>query len=107
MKLESGRTLRPRNNLVYVRLEKQQEGVTAAGVILLPDEERQASFGQVVAVGPGELVRKGSRKGGRIPVCVEPGERVVFNKYGGATIRVEGEDLLVINEEHVLGAVES
>lgn len=107
MKLKSGGTLRPRDNLVYVREDKDKEERTATGIIIPAGHgDKQAKFGTVVAVGPGEVLRKGPRKGERMPVCVEPGKCVVFNKYGGSKISVDGEELLVIHEEHVLGAVE-
>jgi chaperonin GroES len=106
MRLESGRTLRPRNNLVYIKLDKEKEERLSSGLVVLPDEDKKVSYGTVVAVGLGKLIEEGPREGQRIPVEVSPGDQVVFSKYGGTTIRIDGEDLLVIQEEHVLGAVE-
>jgi chaperonin GroES len=71
--------------------------VTATGIVLPDTAQEKPQRGEVLAVGPGRL-----DEGERIPVDLVVGDTVVFTKYGGTEVRVDGEDLLILRESDVL-----
>jgi chaperonin GroES len=71
--------------------------VTPTGIVLPDTAQEKPQRGEVLAVGPGRL-----DEGERIPVDLVAGDTVVFTKYGGTEVRVDGEDLLILRESDVL-----
>jgi chaperonin GroES len=93
--------IRPLNDRILVkRLEEEQ---TTAGGIIIPDTAKEKpAEGEIIAVGPGKL----NDNGERIAIDLKPGDRVLFSKYGGTDVRIEGQDYLIMREDDILGVVE-
>ncbi|MGV8075329.1 MAG: co-chaperone GroES [Syntrophobacteraceae bacterium] len=93
--------LRPLNDRVVVkRLEEEQK---TAGGIIIPDTAKEKPIqGEVTAVGNGKLMEDGKRQ----PLDVKVGDRVLFGKYAGTDIKVEGDELLIMREDDILAIVE-
>ena len=86
----------PLHDRVIIRRIEEKESVK--GGIIIPDTAKEKpQEGEVIAVGAGKL-----EKGQRIPLDVEVGDRVLFGKYGGTDIKIEGEELLILREEEIL-----
>ena len=93
--------LRPLHDRVIVkRLENETK--TASGIVIPDNAAEKPDQGEVLAVGPG----KRNDKGELIAVGVAVGDRVLFGKYSGQTVKVEGEELLVMREEDIMAVVE-
>ena len=88
------------DRLVVKAIEAEQ--TTASGLVLPDTAQEKPSRGTVVAVGEGRY-----EDGKRIPLEVTVGDEVIYSKYGGTEIKVDGEDLLVLRESDVLARVES
>jgi chaperonin GroES len=93
--------LKPLGDHVVVR-PKEQEEVTSGG-ILLPDTARKRPFeGEVIAVGSGRVLKDGTRA----PLSLKVGDIVVYARYAGTEVRVNGEDLIIIDEDSVMAIKE-
>ena len=88
------------DRLIVEPLEEEQ--VTVGGIVLPDTALEKPQRGQVVAVGPGA---RNSETGERIPMDIADGDQVVFSKYGGTEIRIEGTDYLILRESDVLAKV--
>ena len=88
------------DRLIVEPLEEEQ--MTAGGIVLPDTALEKPQRGQVVAVGPGA---RNSETGERIPMDIAEGDQVVFSKYGGTEIRIEGTDYLILRESDVLAKV--
>ena len=94
--------IRPLHDRVIVkRLEEERK--TASGIVIPDTAAEKPDQGEIVAVGPG----KRDDKGARIAMDLKAGDRVLFGKYAGQTVKVEGEELLVMREEDIMGVVEA
>ena len=94
-------SLRPLHDRVIVeRLE--QETKTASGIVLPEGAAEKPDQGKVVAVGNGKILEDGKVR----PLDVKVGDTVLFGKYSGQTVKVEGDELLVMREEDIMGVVE-
>lgn len=94
-------TLNPLDDRVVVQPLEAEE--TTAGGIVLPDAAREKQQrGKVVAVGPGRLLDSGER----CAVSVSVGDEVLFGKYGGTEIEVDGTDVKILRESDILAKVE-
>ena len=82
----------------------EEEATTASGIVLPDTAKEKPQRGEVIAVGEGRFDDDGEK---RIPVDVAQGDTVLYSKYGGTEITVDGEDLLVLRESDVLAKVES
>jgi chaperonin GroES len=93
--------LRPLHDRVLVtRLE---EGEQRQGGIIIPDTAKEKpQQAEVVAVGNGKLLENGERTS----VEVKPGERILFGKYSGSEIKIEGKEYLILKEDEILGVLE-
>jgi chaperonin GroES len=78
------------------------ESTTASGLVIPDTAKEKPQEGTVLAVGPGRF-----EDGNRVPLDVKVGDKVLYSKYGGTEIKVEGEDLLVLRESDVLAKIES
>ena len=93
--------IRPLHDRVVVR--RVEEDATSAGGIVLPDTaSEKPSQGDVLAVGPGKVLDDGSVRA----VDLNVGDRVVFGQYGGSTVKVDGEELLILSENEIFGVLE-
>jgi chaperonin GroES len=93
--------IRPLHDRVIVkRIEEEKK---SAGGIVIPDTAAEKpEQGEILAVGKG----KKDDKGKLIPIDVKVGDRVLFGKYSGQTVRVKGDELLVMREEDIMGVIE-
>ena len=94
--------IRPLHDRLVVR--RLEETTTSAGGIVLPDSAAEKpSQGEVLAVGPGKLLDNGDVRAPDVKV----GDKVLFGQYGGSTVKIDGEELLILNESEVFGVLES
>ena len=93
--------LKPLGDRLIVRAIEEEE-TTASGIVLPDTAKEKPQRGEVIAVGDGAFDDSGNRK----PVDDKEGETVLYSKYGGTEIKVEGEDLLVLRESDVLAKVQ-
>jgi chaperonin GroES len=92
--------IRPLHDRVIVR--RMEEERTSAGGIVIPDSATEKPVqGEVVAVGKGKILENGEVR----PLDVKVGDKVLFTKYGGSEIKIDGEDLLVMREDDITGVV--
>ena len=92
---------KPLHDRIAVRRVEQDE--KTAGGILIPDTAKEKPIqGEVVAVGPGERGEDGKLH----PLDVKPGDRVLFGKWSGTEVRIEGEEILILKESDIMGIVE-
>jgi chaperonin GroES len=83
-----------------VLLRRVEEGETIRGGIILPDSAKEKpQEGEVISVGKG----KSNDEGKVFPLDVKAGDRVLFGKYAGTEIKIDGEEFLILREEEVLG----
>jgi chaperonin GroES len=79
-------------------VKRIEEKETVKGGIIIPDSAKEKPMeGEVIAVGSGKR-----EKGELIPLDVKPGDRVLFGKYGGTEIKLDGEEFLILREEEIL-----
>jgi chaperonin GroES len=81
----------------------EEEATTASGIVLPDTAKEKPQKGKVIAVGEGRYDDDGDK---RIPLDVSKGDEVLYSKYGGTEITIDGEDLLVLRESDVLAKVE-
>jgi chaperonin GroES len=93
--------LKPLGDRLLVRPVEEEE-TTASGIVLPDTAKEKPQKGEVLAVGDGKLDDEGKR----IKLDVSKGDEVLYSKYGGTEITVDGEDLLVLRESDVLAIVE-
>ncbi|UAB78263.1 co-chaperone GroES [Erythrobacter sp. SCSIO 43205] len=91
---------RPLHDRVLVR-RIEADTKTAGGIIIPDSAQEKPSEGEVVAVGEG--VRDDD--GDRIPLDVKAGDRVLFGKWGGTEVKIDGEDLLIMKESDIMGII--
>ena len=94
--------LKPLGDRLIVRPVEEEE-TTASGIVLPDTAKEKPQKGQVVAAGDGRWDEDGEK---RIPLDVSEGDEILYSKYGGTDITIDGEDLLVLRESDVLAKVE-
>jgi len=95
--------LKPLDDRIVVR-PNEAETQTASGLVIPDTAKEKPQQGEVLAVGPG---KRAESSGELIPVDISVGDTVLYSKYGGTEIAVDGEDLLVLNGRDILAIVES
>ena len=95
------KTIRPLEDRILVRPEEGEE-TTVSGIVIPDTAKEKPQEGTVIAVGPG---KRSDQTGELIPVDVKEGDRVVYSKYGGTEIKLEGEELLILSARDVLAIV--
>ena len=85
---------------VVRRIDAEEK--TAGGIIIPDTAKEKPQEGEIVAAGPGEL----NEHGQLVSVDVKPGDRILFGRWSGTEVRIEGQDLLVMKEGDLLGVVE-
>ena len=92
--------LKPLQDRILV--QRVEEATTTKGGIIIPDSAKEKpAEGKVVAVGNGKLGDDGKR----VPLEVKKGDRILFGKYSGTEVKIEGEDYLIMREDDVLGII--
>jgi chaperonin GroES len=94
-------TFRPLHDRVVVRRIEAEEK-TKGGIIIPDTAKEKPQEGEVVAVGPGARDENGKL----VPLDVKAGDRVLFGKWSGTEVRVDGEDLLIMKESDIMGVVD-
>ena len=93
-------TFRPLHDRVLVRRIEADEK-TAGGLIIPDTAKEKPQEGEVIAVGGGARTEKGEI----IPVSVKKGDRVLFGKYSGTEVKIEGKELVILKESDILGVI--
>ena len=93
--------IRPLHDRVVVR--RLEEDTVSAGGIVLPDTaSEKPSQGEILAVGPGKVEDDGSRR----ELDVNVGDKIIFGQYAGSTVKIDGEELLILAENDIFGVLE-
>ena len=92
--------IRPLHDRVIVKRIEEVEK-TKGGIIIPDTAKEKPQEGRVVAVGPGKL-----KEGEVIPLDVKTGDKILFGKYSGAEIKLDGEEHLILREDDILGVIE-
>ena len=93
--------IRPLHDRVVIR--RMEEERTSAGGIVIPDSATEKPIrGEVIAVGNGKILDSGDTRA----LDVKVGDKVLFGKYSGTEVKIDGEDFLVMREEDILGVIE-
>lgn len=93
--------IRPLNDRILVQRLEEEE--TTKGGIIIPDSAKEKpAEGKIVAVGNGRL----NEKGERVAMEVKVGDMVLFSKYGGTDVKIDGEVFLIMREDDILGVIE-
>ncbi len=93
--------LRPLGDRVVIKAEDDLEQKTASGLVIPDTAKEKPMIGEVLAVGPGAL----NEEGKRLPVDVKEGDRVLYSKYAGTEVKLEGTEYLVLSARDVLAIV--
>jgi chaperonin GroES len=94
--------IRPLHDRVVIK--RMEEERTSPGGIVIPDTATEKPIkGQVLAVGKGKILENGEVR----PLDLQAGDKVLFGKYSGTEVKVEGEDLLVMREDDVMAVIEA
>ncbi len=92
--------IRPLHDRVLVKRLEEEE--TKIGGIIVPDTAKETpQQGEVMGVGNGKLLDSGER----VPVDVKVGDRILFGKYSGSDIKIEGQEYLIVREDEILGVI--
>jgi chaperonin GroES len=95
-----GQNVRPLHDRLLVRRIEEKE--TVKGGIIIPDTAKEKpQEGEVIAVGNGKLLENGSK----VPLDVKAGDRILFGKYSGTDIRIDGQEYLILREDEVLAVI--
>jgi chaperonin GroES len=93
---------RPLHDRVVVK-RIAEEAKTAGGIIIPDTVQEKPQEGEVIAVGPGAL----NDKGERVALDVKAGDRVLFGKWSGTEVKVDGQDLLIMKESDIMGVIDA
>ena len=94
--------IRPLHDRVIVkRIEEEKK--TASGIVIPDSAAEKPDQGEVLAVGSGKIMDDGKVR----PIALKVGDRVLFGKYSGQVVKVDGDELLVMREEDIMGVVEA
>jgi chaperonin GroES len=93
--------IRPLHDRVIVqRLEEEEK--TKGGIIIPDSAKEKPQEGKVIAVGAGKILENGTK----LALAVKVGDKILFGKYSGTEIKVDGEELLMMREDDILGVIE-
>ena len=93
--------IRPLHDRVVVK-RLEDEKTTASGIVIPDSAAEKPDTGEVMAVGGGKILEDGSSR----PVEVKIGDKILFGKYSGQTVKVDGDELLVMREDDIMGVME-
>jgi chaperonin GroES len=92
---------RPLHDRVVIR-RVEPEGKTTGGIFIPDTVQEKPMEGEIVAVGPGARDEKGTI----VPLDVKPGDRILFGKWSGSEVKLDGEELLIMKESDIMGIIE-
>jgi chaperonin GroES len=95
-------TIKPLHDRVIIRRIEDETNQTAGGLYIPDSAKEKPQEGEVVAAGEGKYKEDGSRQ----TLDVKQGDRVLFGKYSGSEIKIDGEELLIMREDEILGIIE-
>ncbi len=93
--------LQPLGDRVVVKAQEEDEARTPSGLVIPDTAKEKPQFGEVLAVGPGAL----NEDGDRMPMDVSIGDVVVYSKFGGTEVKVEGQEYLILSSRDLLAIV--
>ncbi len=93
--------IRPLQDRIIVKRVKEEEK-TKGGIIIPETAKEKPSEGEIVAVGKGKVLESGTV----LPLDVKVGDRILFSRYGGTEVKIEGEEHLIMREDDILGVIE-
>ena len=93
--------IRPLHDRVVVR-RMEEETKTAGGIVLPDSAAEKPSRGEVLSVGPGKALDSGEVRA----VGLKAGDKVIFGQYAGSTVKIDGEELLILSESEIFGVLE-
>lgn len=93
--------IRPLHDRVVVR-RLEEDAVSAGGIVLPDSATEKPSQGEILAVGSGRILDSGDVR----PMDVKVGDKIVFGQYSGSTVKIDGEELLIMNESEIFGVLE-
>jgi len=97
--MAKGFSLEPLEDRIVVK-PSEEEQTTVSGIVIPDTAKEKPQEGEVIAVGPGRF-----EEGNRVPVDVKVGDKVIYSKYGGTEVKVEGEEYLVLSARDVLAKI--
>ena len=93
--------IKPLGDRVVIKTLEKEE-VTKSGIVLPDTAKEKPQEGKIVAVGTGKMLDNGQR----VPLDVKEGDKVIFSKYAGTEVKIDGQDYLILSERDVLAIVE-
>lgn len=93
--------IRPLNDRVVVK-RKEEETMTAGGIVLPGSAKEKPTQGEVLAVGTGKVLENGDVR----PMSLKVGDKVLFGQYSGNTVKIDGEEVVILSESEVYGVIE-
>jgi len=93
--------IKPLHDKILVK-RIEEENKTKGGIIIPDTAKEKPMEGKVIAVGAGKVTKDGSKR----PLAVKEGDRILFAKYSGHEIKLDGEEHLILSEEEILGVIE-
>jgi chaperonin GroES len=94
--------IRPLHDRVVIR-RVDEETVTAGGIVLPGKAAEKPSQGEVLAIGTGKIMDNGEKRS----MSVKVGDKVLFGQYAGSTVKIDGNEVLVMSESEIFGVIES
>jgi chaperonin GroES len=92
--------IRPLHDRVIVK-RVEEERKTPGGIVIPENAAEKPDQGEIIAIGTGKVMEDGKVR----PLAVKVGDRVIFGKYSGSTVKVDGDEMLVMREEDIIGIV--
>jgi len=92
--------LQPLGDRVVVKAKDEGDQTTVSGLVIPDTAKEKPQLGEVLAVGPGDF-----QDGDRVPLDIEAGDMVVYSKFGGTEIKLEGEEYLILSSRDVLAVL--
>jgi chaperonin GroES len=93
--------IKPLNDRILVQ-RIEEEGKTSGGIIIPDTAKEKPQEGKVIAVGPGKIDDNGKR----VPIEIKKGDRILFGKYAGTEIKLDGIEHIIMREDDILGVIE-
>ena len=95
------KTIKPLFDNVLIR-PLEAEAKTASGIILPDTAQEKPQMGEIIAVGPGKVTPKGEKE----PIVVKIGQKVMYKKWGGNEVKLNGEELILVEQKDILAIIE-
>ena len=93
--------IRPLHDRVVVR-RLEEEAISSGGIVLPDSAQEKPSQGQILAAGPGKMTDGGDVRA----LDVKKGDKIIFGQYAGSTVKIDGEELLILSESEIFGVLE-